>query len=325
MQEHHPVAPLLHRDVGVRQTRQALGQLRQLVIVRREDGARTRATRLVEMLGHRPREREAVVGRRATPDLVEQHQRTGRRRAQDVRGLGHLDHERALPRAQSVGRTDAREQPIHETELRRRRRHPRTGLGQQCEQRHLTQIGALTAHVGAGEQEDLPGASVEMQIVRDELTTRQQALDDRMPDARGDQPIRILDRGPGPRVAHRDLGQRGAGIEPSERIGDRLERGDMPDAFLAERDEEFVLTCLELVLGAQHLGLARLELRRDIALGVRQRLTTLVVRRHLVAMRVRDLEVETEHLVVADLEARDARALTFAGLEVRDPLLARVR
>src|SRR5439155_21166572 len=67
------------------------------------------------------------------------------------------------------------------------------------------------------------------------------------------------------------------------------------------------------------------ERRRYVAFGVRGRLAALVVGGCLVAVRVRDLDIETEYLVIADLQARDAGALALAGLEFCDPLLSRAR
>ena len=65
-----------------------------------------------------------------------------------------------------------------------------------------------------------------------------------------------------------------------------------------------------------------LSSRRDVALGVLERLLADVVGRHLVAVGVRDFEVVAEHRVEADLDVRDAGPLAFGGLVLGHPLLA---
>ena len=70
------------------------------------------------------------------------------------------------------------------------------------------------------------------------------------------------------------------------------------------------------------LRLVALQLLRDIALGVLHRLFAHVVRRHAAAVRVRDLDVEAEDLVVGDLERVDPGPRHLAGLVVGQPLLA---
>ena len=64
------------------------------------------------MLGHRPRQAQAVERRRAAADLVEDDEAAGRRRVQNRRGLLHLDHERRLAARDVVGGADAREDAI---------------------------------------------------------------------------------------------------------------------------------------------------------------------------------------------------------------------
>ena len=66
----------------------------------------------VQVLGHRPSDRDAVVGRRPPADLVEEDEAARGRRAQDRARLRHLHHERGLPPHEIVARADAREEPI---------------------------------------------------------------------------------------------------------------------------------------------------------------------------------------------------------------------
>ena len=119
----------LHLHVVVPQPRQRLGELGQLVVVRGEQ--RPAADRVVQVLGDRPGQRHAVVGARAAADLVEDDQAPRRGVVEDVRRLGHLDHERALPAAQLVARPDAGEDAVGEADRRRLRRDEAADVGQQ--------------------------------------------------------------------------------------------------------------------------------------------------------------------------------------------------
>src|SRR5712692_7416345 len=72
VQEHDCLADLAHGHVEVADVLELLGELCQLVIVRRKD--RLAPDAVVQALRDRPGDRHAVVGRCATPDLIEQHQ-----------------------------------------------------------------------------------------------------------------------------------------------------------------------------------------------------------------------------------------------------------
>ena len=105
VQKDDVVLPLLdpHRVAG--EQGELGGECRQLVVMRRKEGAA--AVDLVQVLEGRPRDREAVEGRRTAPDLVQDDQAPGRRLIEDRRGLDHLDHEGRTPARQVVGRADA--------------------------------------------------------------------------------------------------------------------------------------------------------------------------------------------------------------------------
>ena len=160
---------------------QLFGELRELVVVGRED--RLAAHAVVQMLGHRPGDRHAVVGRRATSYLVEQDEAAVGGAAQDGAGLAHLHHERGVAAPQCVARADAGEHAVHHADACSVGRHERTHLRHQHGETGLAQHGGLAGHVGAGEQDDARGG-VEMDVVGDELARRQHALDHRMPGTR---------------------------------------------------------------------------------------------------------------------------------------------
>src|SRR6266496_4273677 len=122
------------------------------MVVRREN--RLAADGVVEALRDRPGDRHAVVGRRAAPDLVEQHQAAGARGVKNGARFAHFDHEGGLPAHEVVGRPDAREQPIDDANPRAPAGDERTDLRQHDAQPHLPEHGGFACHVGAGEQRE---------------------------------------------------------------------------------------------------------------------------------------------------------------------------
>ena len=80
---------------------------------------------------------------------------------------------------------------------------------------------------------------------------------------------------------------------------------------------------LELaLLGGEDLALEVGDLGGHVALGIHQRLLAGVVVRHALLVRLGDLDVVPEDLVVTDLERRDAGALALALLDRQDVPLA---
>ncbi len=159
VQEHDLVLPLLHAHRVGRQRGQPLLERTQLVIVGGEQGAAP--VDVVQMFERRPGDRQAIEGRRAATDLVEDDEAPRRRLVQDGRGLDHLDHEGRAAARQIVGGADAAEQAIDDADGRRLGRHEGTGLRHHRDQRVLAEEGRLAGHVGAGQQPQPPlGAKV---------------------------------------------------------------------------------------------------------------------------------------------------------------------
>ena len=99
---------------------QLLGQLHQLVVVGGEH--RLAADPVVQVLAHRPGDRDAVVGGGAAADLVEQHQAARGGVVEDRAGLAHLHHEGRLAAGEVVARAHAGEEPVDHADVRRRPR-----------------------------------------------------------------------------------------------------------------------------------------------------------------------------------------------------------
>ena len=126
---------------------------------------------------HRPCQRESVERRGAAAHFVHQNQAVARGVVKNVGGLRHLHHERGPPTGQVVGRADAGKDRIDRPEARRFRRHEAAAVRQQHDQRRLPHVGALAAHVGSGDEQQLSGWR-KAQIVRHEAVDLM--LDDEM-------------------------------------------------------------------------------------------------------------------------------------------------
>jgi len=87
--------------------------------------------------------------------------------------------------------------------------------------------------------------------------------------------------------------------------------------------EELDLPLEDPLVCAHHLFLVLLQRRRDEPLAARDRLLAVIVGRHRVEIRFRDLDVVPEHAVIADLQRADTGALALALFELGDHLLAR--
>ena len=256
---------------------------------------------------------QAVVGRGAAADLVHQHQRAFGGVVEDVAGLGHLHHEGGLPLGQVVAGADAGEDAVDRTDPRACRRHEAADVRQQHDQRVLAHVGALAAHVGAGDDEHA-AVGVQFKIVRLERLLahsfhhRVAAAFDRNAGLRRQlraRPVQRL-RALGETRQRVQLAQRRrAAPERLQPVVERVQQLFVQQPLARQRP----LAC------AQYLVLELLELLGDVALGVGQRLPAGVVGRRLGRLRLADLDVVAVHPVVAELEGGDAGGLALARFQ----------
>ena len=133
-------------------------------------------------------------------------------------------------------------------------------------------------------------------------------------------PRLIAQHGSHPTVSRRHGGERGDRIELTEPGGGFEQvlagRGDPP----AELAEEGVLARDHRTLRVEDQCLIFLELGRDVALAVDERLLAHVLGGDRLAIGVADLEVIAEHLVESDFERSDARPLAFVLFQGADPV-----
>ncbi len=112
-----------------------------------------------------PGNRQAVVGRSAAADFIQQDERAIGRSMQDRGRLGHLYHEGGAPAGQIVAGADAREDAVHHAETRRTSRNKRAHLRKDDDQRRLPQVGRFAAHVRPGQQKNCVRGCVQVKIV----------------------------------------------------------------------------------------------------------------------------------------------------------------
>ena len=321
-QEHDVVLPFARRHVGVDDAGPAIGQVRQLMVMRGEErlGPGRRMAR--QVLRDGPGDAQPVEGRCAAANLVEHDQAPRGGRVQDVGGLLHLHHEGGLAPGDVVGGAHPGVDAIDDRQLRVAGRHERAHLRQHGEQRRLPQVGGLSAHVRARQDDEVPRGAVEIDVVRHEAAGDAR-LDHRVADVCGHQLVAVVHVGLGV-VAHDGrFGQRRQHVQRGQRARAGLDARGFGRHRPRQLLEDHQLAGQDPLVRAQDLGLVLAERRRAEALAAGNRLLALVVRRGQVQVGLRDLDVVAEHPVEADLQRADAGPLAFRRFHVGDDLPAR--
>ena len=123
----------------------------------------------------------------------------------------------------------------------------------------------------------------------------------------------VKPRGFGKRRKRVELGQRGGGL---------LDFGQLAEHFLAHALEQLIFQFHTAFLRAENFAFHLLQLRRDVTLTVGDGLFADVMRRHLVEIRLGDLDVVTEDGIESNLERGDAGARDFVRLQFGNPIFA---
>ena len=326
MQEDDIALPFADAHGGVGQMRQLCGERGQLVVMRREEGART--VDLVQMFDRGPGDREAVIGRGAAADLVEDHQRMRARLIEDRRRLDHFDHEGRAAAGQIVGGADARKEPVDDADMGFFRRHEAAHLRHDRDQCVLPEKGRFAGHVGAGQQPKVLVVLLsrrEIAVVGHELLAalRQRGLDDRVtaaPDVEGEARI---DAGTRIAALDRQFGQGGGDVECGQRRCGRRNRSGLGHDGGGEFVEQLQF---DFQRAAGRLGNAACEARQfrrgeahRVGHGLAMNEASGEGRRgELFAVARRHLDVIAEHIVVADLQRRDAGFVGIFRLQAGD-------
>ncbi len=298
-----------------------------------EEGLAAELSRIVEILHDGAGDRQPVECARSTADLVEHDEASRRCVGEDVGGFEHLHHERALAGRDVVLGADAREDAVDDANAGLVGGNERSDLGHERDEGDLAQPAALARHVGAGEDHDLVGFGVEQGVIGNVFAGWQDGFEDWMP--------------AGDDLDARSIVQRGADVVPLHGHGGegagRVEVGDgrrqLPESFGVfgnaddERAEDVGFERGERVFGGEDEGFVLLELGREVARGVGERLLrdvlgweggAVLAAGHAVAFGGSeggggDFQVVAEDAVVTDLERADASGIAFGAFEVGDP------
>ena len=94
--------------------------------------------------------------------------------------------------------------------------------------------------------------------------------------------------------------------------------------LIAQPQKQCVFQILGLFIGRQDFFLVFLQFRRNIPLGVFDRLLANILGRNFLAVGIGDFDVVTEYLIEPDFQVWNAAALRLLGLIAGNPLLAAV-
>ena len=177
------------------------------------------------------------------------------------------------------------------------------GLGEDGDERGLAQVGALAAHVGAGDDGDQIGGIVEVKIVGDEASgfLLGEALDDGMASGEDAHFAGLGEGGALVAIFGGDLGERGGDIEFGDGGGGGADALGVAGGALADGGEEFLFEGEDFVFGVEHFALVIFQLGGGEAFGVGEGLLALVVGGREVLVGAGDFDVVAEDVVEANL------------------------
>ncbi len=279
---------------------------------------------VVQVRGDAAGESQAVKGGGAAPDFVHQHQAVGRGAVQDLRGLGHLQHECGLGVGQVVGRTDAGVDRVDGPQAATAGGHMAADAGQQHDECHLAHVGRFAAHVGAGD--DLqPLLAAQHRVVGDEAGARhlgQPRLDHGVAALANFDARLFGELGGAPVERQRAFGQGAQHVQAGHGLRQFGERGHKGLQLVEQAFVEPLLAGQGALLCRQGLVFKSLELRRDETFGVFEGLSAAVVVGHFVQLALGDLDVKAVHFVELHAQVGNAGALFFAGLQIQQKRVA---
>ena len=147
-------------------------------------------------------------------------------------------------------------------------------------------------------------------------------FDNRMSSSTDVYHVAVIDDGTHVAVLAGTLSEGEQAIELGEERGVILYGRDEGCEGRDELFEELGFEAEDAFLRTHNLVFVLLEFLGDVTLGLGQRLLANPVLRHLIAVRITHLEVVAKHVVVADLQALDARRLYLSLLHLQQVALA---
>ena len=322
--EHHLAVNLLDTDVVVDDAFERALHLIELVVMRGKECLGP-GTVLVDVLHDGPSDGDTVVGARAAPQLVEEHEAALTQVVQNRSCLGHLDHEGGLAQRDVVAGSHTGEDFVNHADTCALRRHETAHLRHQGDESRLSQQRTLTGHVRASDDHDLLAVVAQADVVGHiTLAGRQLALDDCVAALHDVDVERFVEHGAVVVILGSHPGERRQAVELRNEIAVVLDSRYVLGDRGHQLGKEAPLDDEDFLLGPEDFLLIFLEFLRDITLGIDQRLLAYPLGRHLVAMGVAHLDIVAEDVVISDFETRNARALALGALHLHQVVLARI-
>src|SRR5262249_16996263 len=254
-------------------------------------------------------------------------------------GFDHLDHEARMAAQRVIVQPDAGENAVNNPQRNRPGGDESSYLRHQTDQRDLSDVDRLTGHVRRGQQHDLRRGGVAFSlsgqikvcptkpgVVRREasldLVARigQPPLDHRMAAPADHDLAALVQFGPDVVVTRRAFSQRRAEVNVRDaggHLGDAVGvAADLGADLAVEGGFEFD----DPLPGVGDQRFILFQFQGEEAFGVSQSLFTDVITGGELQVRLRDLDVIAEDLVVADLERPYSAAFALARLELRQKI-----
>ena len=195
-------------------------------------------------------------------------------------------------------------------------RHKGADLRHQRDERILTHVGRFARHVGAGDDQAAVLAAVEGGIIGHEQAALEHLFHHGVAALGDGQLVAVIHHGAAVVVLCRHLRQGRQHIQLCHGVGRALDAVQLGADALQQLVEQAALQRDQPLVCAQDLAFQLLELLSNVALAAGQGLLADIGLRHHALVGVADLDVVTEHMVVADLQLGDAGLLPQAGFQL---------
>ena len=317
MQEDEIALPFahLHRDAG--KAGELGGERHEFVIMGGEQAAALYI--VVDGFKHGPGDGEAVVGGGAAADFIEDDKAAVGGTGEDRRGFDHFDHKGGAAFRQIIGGANPAVEPIDHANMRRGSGDVAAGLGKDGDEGVLAQEGGFAGHVGAGDEPDPPvgrqiaiiGGETGAGFAHGEFDHGVAAGFD-MEGGAG------VYRGAAPVFRGRQFGQRGGDVEARKRGGGGGDAGGVGQRRFAQFFQMRGFGGERVIGGLGDFRAEFAQFRRGEADGAGHGLAVdeaAVDAQQRIGALGGDFDVIAEHIVVADLQRRDAGFGLEAGFE----------
>ena len=173
----------------------------------------------------------------------------------------------------------------------------------------------LAAHVRPGDQPEWPWSGPSETSLGTKVPGGKRLIEHGMPAIVEFQDRLVGQLGPDVLPRRRQFGQGRQHVELARTSAVCSSRAVWPATRSRRAANRSYSSCMNRSSAAEDFFLVFLQLRRDVALGILERLLALVIGGNLAGVGVGDLDVVAEDLIEADLQTGDAGAANFVGLE----------